>query len=214
MNKEKIKVLIADDHALIHEALAFALSRTEDFEVDSVSSLLGVETAIASKSYNVLLLDLVMPGMDGITSVERIVKMAPNTNVVVFSGEVNVAFLLKATEKGAKGFISKQMGMKSIANAIRLIDGGDVYVPISLVRDETISSHGGSVAAPGALTKLEMNILERVSGGKTNKQIAWDLQITEVNVKMYMRTICRKLNAKNRAHAAIKAREVGVLTSD
>lgn len=213
MNKEKIKVLIADDHALIHEALAFALSRTEDFEVDSVSSLLGVETAIASKSYNVLLLDLVMPGMDGITSVERIVKMAPNTNVVVFSGEVNGAFLLKATEKGAKGFISKQMGMKSIANAIRLIDGGDVYVPISLVRDETISSHGGSVAAPGALTKLEMNILERVSGGKTNKQIAWDLQITEVNVKMYMRTICRKLNAKNRAHAAIKAREVGVLTS-
>lgn len=213
MTKERIKLLIADDHALVHEALAVALSNTEDFDVDSVSSLAAVEAAIANQRYNVILLDLVMPGMDGVASVERIVKMAPNTNVVVFSGEVSGAFLLKATEIGAKGFISKQMGMKSIANAIRLIDGGDIYVPISLVRDETISPHGASSTAPGSLTKLELNILERVSGGKTNKQIAWDLQITEVNVKMYMRAICRKLNAKNRAHAAIKAREVGLLTS-
>jgi DNA-binding NarL/FixJ family response regulator len=205
---DQISVLIADDHRLVRDALVLALVTDKRFNVRAAENYDAVLTEIMSlEKIDVILLDIVMPGMKGLESVKEIVKLNAEGAVVVFSGTTDHDFANQALELGARGFIPKTMPLRSLAAAIHLIAMGQVFVPIETGASDTRPKQNKLCL----LTPKELAILNFVSDGLTNKEIAWKTNVVEVTVKMHMRSICIKLKAKNRAHAVILASKLGFL---
>ena len=203
-----VSVLIADDHDLVRDALAQALASDKRFSVTTADSYMAALAEISKLGkVDVLLLDIVMPGMNGLKSIEDFVKVNADGAVVVFSGNIAPDFITQALALGARGFIPKTLPLKSLATAIHLIASGQIFVPFvaySPPKEPEIEDLE-------RLSLKELRILNHVSDGLTNKEIAWKVDVAEVTVKMHMRSICTKLKAKNRAHAAIIAAQNGLL---
>jgi len=200
-----MKVLIADDHVLLAQAIADVLQRSDEFSVNVVQSRQAVLEEMSSQSYEVVLLDLRMPGMHGLSSVVEIAKRWRETNIVLFTGQVDRKFLADAMDAGLRGYIPKSMPLKSLEVALKLINTGQVFVPhIEIAGDEGPERLG---SGGGALTDRELHVLRFASEGATNKEIARILAVPETQVKMIMRSVCSKLPARNRAHASVIARE-------
>jgi two-component system nitrate/nitrite response regulator NarP len=200
-----MKVLIADDHVLLAQAIADVLQRSDEFSVKVVQSRQAVLEEMSSQSYDVVLLDLRMPGMHGLSSVVEIVKRWSDTNIVLFTGQVDRKFLADAMGAGLRGYIPKSMPLKSLEVALKLIDTGQVFVPqMEATSDEGAERLGNG---GGALTDRELHVLRFASEGATNKEIARLLAVPETQIKMIMRSVCAKLPARNRAHASVIARE-------
>ncbi len=206
MQTDDIKVLIADDHRLISEAVANLLTNTPDFSAAIVDTYDQAVKALQQDGpFRVVMLDLKMPGMVGLESVKQVVRAAGDAKVILFTGNVDRHFLSSALELGAKGLIPKTMPLKSLVSVIRLVDSGQVFIPM----DGSSSSPSGSQQEHN-LTDREMFVLRLAADGLTNKEIAREMDATEATVKMYMRGICTKLGARNRAHAAIISRELSM----
>lgn len=207
-----IRVLIADDHGLIQEGLKWGLEATGAFAVETVAEFGVALRRVSSEYFDIVLLDLAMPGMDGLTTIEQMLNSGESHRVVLFSGAIPHGLLLRATDAGARGFISKTMGLKSIAAALRLVHDGEVFIPLSHLHDKPMfASPTPKPEDRYSVTPFETLLIERVAAGKTNKEIAWETQISDVAIKNHMRTIYKKLDVKNRAHAATRAREMGLL---
>jgi len=205
---EQIHVLIADDHRMIAESLRGTLLAHGGFLVslsETLDGTLGVLRA-NRKEKILVLLDITMPGMQGLRSVKQVIDAVPNGSVVLFSGTSDADFVWRAIDLGAKGFISKSQQLRSLPTTLQLINDGNEFVPMSLSRRETSNEESG---AP--LNDTELFILRAVADGKTNKEIALELSRSEVAVKMKMRSICQKLHARNRAHAVIVASKANLL---
>lgn len=207
-----MRVLMADDHALVREAVATFLTEREGFEVLHAGSLAETLDVLAQHAdLDVVMLDLVMPGMDGMSSVQKILAACGSARLVIFSGSTNHPFIAQAIDAGVRGYMPKTMALRSIASALRMVRDGEVFVPSSMFTD---TFNVGPRAAPrdvSQFTPIEAQVLKLAADGKTNKEIAVLLQTTEVLVKMHMRSICKKVDARNRTHAAMRARELGRL---
>ena len=195
-------LLIADDHQLVREMVRDFIGAQPDFMASAVGSFHDAYRSLTDNSpFDVLLLDVQMPGMEGIRSVETLVRDFSDTSVVVFSGVATDHYINEALEVGARGFIPKTLPFKSLLNAIRLINSGEVFVPSSFTTDPTkneyVEKHG--------LSRHELSVLRMVCAGLSNKEIAREMAITEVLVKMHMRSICKRMDAKNRTEAAVIA---------
>jgi two-component system nitrate/nitrite response regulator NarL len=207
----KISVMIADDHSLVRESLAQTLTNDQKFSVTTTDSYVTARAEIAKlRKIDVVLLDLVMPGMEGLKSIEDLVRLNANGAIVIFSGNATTDFIDQSLALGARGFIPKTLPLRSLAVAIQLISLGQIFVPILSGPQATKTKD----SREAYLSPKESVILLHVSGGLTNKAIAWEVGIAEVTVKMHMRSICSKLKAKNRAHAVILATQLGLLQSD
>jgi two-component system nitrate/nitrite response regulator NarL len=205
-----ISVMIADDHSLLREALAQTLGTDPNLSVSTADSYDTALTGITNLGkVDVLLLDVVMPGMDGLRSIEEFVKFNANGAIVVFSGNASSDFIDQALAFGARGFIPKTLPLRSLVAAIQLIALGQIFVP---VRSGGLLPKSKIIQVTG-LSPKELIVLDHVSDGLTNKEIAWEIGVVEVTVKMHMRSICSKLKAKNRAHAVIIASQSGLLQS-
>lgn len=203
MSEGGLRVLIADDHRLLAEAMADLLKSETDFSVDTTGTYDDAMRALAAQPYDIVLLDLKMPGMIGLESVGNVVQAAKAGKVVLFTAQVDRHFLNSALGLGAKGLITKTMALQSLVSVIRLINSGQVFVPMQ----ELIASGASDGDREKNLTDKELFVLRLASDGMTNKEIARDLGSTEVMVKMHMRSACKKLGARNRAHAAMISRE-------
>jgi two-component system, NarL family, nitrate/nitrite response regulator NarL len=197
-----MRVLIADDHALLAQAISDTLCRSPDFDISTCYTFQGVLDQLASRSTDVVLLDLRMPGMHGLASISDVVARAGDASVVLFTGQVDRQFVEDAIKMGVKGYIPKTLPLKSLEVALRLIQTGQTFIP-----------HIGSPSSAqndekrASLTDREMHVLRLAADGETNKEIAREIANTETQVKMIMRNICMKLAARNRAHACMIARE-------
>lgn len=206
-----ISVLIADDHDLVRDALAQALKTDLRFSVTTANNHAAALAEIARLGkIDVLLLDMVMPGMNGLKSIAEFVKFNAGGSVVVFSGNSAADFIDQAVALGARGFIPKTLPLRSLSTALQLIASGQIFVPVWATNTAKTAEGDGS----DRLTARELGVLNHVSDGLTNKEIAWKFGLAEVTVKMHMRSICLKLSAKNRAHAAIIAAQAGLLKED
>lgn len=205
-----LKVAIADDHSVVSEALArileaeFGMATTT---AKSVNELLS--KAKSGDAFDVVMLDIYMEGMRGMQTIKSLCNSLQPTKIVLFSGSADASFVKQAVECGAKGIIPKEMHIKAIESAIRLVHNDEVFLPASFMSMMSVGAKSDNDVS--TLSSIEKTILKHAADGRTNKEIAIYTGSTEMQIKMSMRAICKKLDAKNRTHAAIKARELMII---
>ncbi|WP_135504863.1 response regulator transcription factor [Roseovarius aestuariivivens] len=199
------KLLLADDHDLVREALSEYLRREGGFDVAQANSF---ETALAINAaqgpFRLILLDFKMPGMEALDGVARMQAEA-GCPVAILSGTAPPDVARRALRAGAAGFVPKTLTPQAMLSAVRQMMTGQVYLPLEFLADSDTEN------ATVQLTPRERDVLLGVTEGKLNKEIARDLDIQEVTVKLHVKTLSRKLGAKNRTHAAMLARDLGLV---
>ena len=204
-----MKVLVADDHPLVRDALARAVrqldERAEVVEADSFDALQALaETGAA----DLALVDLNMPGMRGLDGLRRLRATLPTLPIVVTSGQDDPATIRAVLATGVSGFIPKANPAALLLQALRLVQAGGVYIPSATLAD---LQQGVPPALPeAAFTPRQLDVLHCLMRGRANKLIARELGLTEGTVKIHIAAILRVLQVRNRTEAVVRARELGV----
>ena len=211
-----MEILLADDHALVRDGLVPFLSRVAEGAriIEAASLPEALERAKAAQQLRLAILDLNMPGMDGLGGLSAMRAAFPHVPVVILSGSAHPADALHAIESGADGFIPKTMRGEAIIGVLRLVLSGEKYVPSFLFdyREETPGKDAAQTKS-GPLAQLsarEMDILSMIVDGAPNKVIARALDLQEVTVKAHLRNIFRKMTVSNRTEAARVAILAGI----
>jgi DNA-binding NarL/FixJ family response regulator len=203
----RYRVLIADDHRLMLEAIRIAFEDVPDFEIVGMACG-GAEVLplVGNTQPDIVLLDLRMPGMDGLACLELLKKRHPKITTIVLSGIDDPKVVQSAFRRGAAAFIMKHIDPRDLASAVRQAIDGTVY-----------QTFGAPAVAEDAnrveigLTERELTILENVAAGRSNKEIAKALYLAEQTVKFHLTSIYRKLDVRTRTEAAREAYRRGVL---
>jgi DNA-binding NarL/FixJ family response regulator len=205
-----MKILLADDHALFREGLCHVLRALLE-EVSVIETADYPETLRAARDHpdlDLVLLDLRMPGMDGLAGVEAVRSERPEVPLVVISAVTDRRFVLGAIDRGAAGYIPKTLSGKVLIGALNLILSGGVYLPA-----EAISTGGRSVGAergggedpPPKLTRRQTDVFGLLALGLSNREIGRRLALSEGTVKLHVAALLKKLGVNNRTQAAVKA---------
>jgi len=203
-----MKVLVADDHELVRDMLAAFLEREHDFQVSTAADFDDAAAAIAKDGpYDLVLLDYQMPGMCGLDGLSRAIELNAPLPVALMSGSADKRVAEEALRVGAAGFVPKSMPAKSLVHAVRFMLAGEQYAPIAFM---TAPDNQAPHPFADRLSSRELEVLEGLCNGQANKEIARDLGLAEVTVKLHVRTLGRKLGARNRTHAAMIAKEAGM----
>lgn len=212
------KILIADDHPLFREAISSVISSafvgSEIIETADLDSALDITRE--NDDLDLILLDLNMPGMHGLNGLISLRNEAPTIPVVIVSAEEDKQVVLQAITYGACGFITKSSPRAQMTEAIQQILNGNVYLPSDIIRTGKESTnrrsrHEDNPISPellNSLTRRQLLVLERMSKGESNKQIAYNLNIAETTVKAHVSAILRKLGVHNRVQAILSASDV------
>jgi DNA-binding NarL/FixJ family response regulator len=196
----KLKIVIADDHVLVRSGMVQLLR--ELAEHTSVHEAADFPEALALISAHPDCdLDLNMPGMSGFEALNQFAQRAPTVPVVILSGSENADDMQRALDHGAMGYIPKSESAPVILNALRLVLAGSIYVPPALVRNHRNPAVSNPPGVP-ALTPRQLDVLAHVIEGKSNKEIARSLGLSEATVKAHVGSIFKTLNVSNRTQAA------------
>ncbi|MGR3500606.1 MAG: response regulator transcription factor [Limimaricola soesokkakensis] len=198
-----MRILIADDHDLVREMMAAYLERDCGAKVVQSPSFDDAMAEIArSGAFDLVLLDYRMPGMRGLEGLHAALEVSQGKPVALISGTADKTIAEEALAAGAAGFLPKTMSARSMSNAVRFMTMGETYVPIDFMTAKETEN-----PALAHLTPRERQVLEGIKKGQSNKEIALDHDIQEVTVKLHVKTLCRKMGAKNRTQAAMMARD-------
>ncbi|MBB5721446.1 DNA-binding NarL/FixJ family response regulator [Loktanella ponticola] len=203
-----MKVLLADDHELVRDTLAMFL----DVEAGIVTEVAGTLEEAQQKlrddgPFDLVILDFNMPGMNGLEGLRAAIASCATQRFALISGEASRSVAEQALAMGAAGFIPKSLPAKSLVNAVKFMAMGERYAPIEFM---TAGDAEPTNVLSEQLTKRELQVLRGLTEGKTNKQIARDLDVQEPTVKLHIRNTYRKIGAPNRTVAALLAREAGL----
>ncbi|MBX3725252.1 MAG: response regulator transcription factor [Xanthomonadales bacterium] len=206
-------ILIADDHPLFRDALKRAVSRVLPqaalHETDSVPGL--QDLAEAHPHADLLLLDLNIPGAQGFSALVHFRSHYPQLPVVVVSAREESSTMQRAIRLGASGFIPKSASLETIAQALTEVLEGAVWLPGDLVEDGEADVRENDLAARIAeLTPQQFRVLAMLGEGLLNKQIAWQLGVSEATIKAHMTAVLRKLGATNRTQAILMVRRLSL----
>jgi len=209
-----MKILIADDHNLVREGLRPFLEELDpNVEIVEAASFdQAFDIASAAQGWDLILMDLKMPGMNAFDGLVKMYEAHKDVPVVILSGHFNRHDVLEAVERGAAGYVPKTISGSAMVNALRLVLSGEKYIPSAAFQDTPETSDdspiGRSAASPDAttgplsrLSEREKEILGHLIEGNTNKEIARKLGLQEITVKVHLRNIYRKMEAANRAQA-------------
>lgn len=193
----EITVLLADDHEVVREGLRLALLRSSHIRVVGEAS--DGETAVAlaeRRRPDVIVMDLRMPGMDGIEATEEIMRVVPDAKVLIFTAYSERALLQRGLESGARGYILKEAPHETLLRAIEKVAAGETFVDPALMSALTKTRDGTDV-----LTAREREILQLLADGMSNADVAAQLFISQETVKSHVRHILTKLEADTRTQA-------------
>ena len=204
-----IRVVIADDHPLVRRALAEALERVlPGAEIAEVGSLAEATAALDRADTDLLLLDLQMPGMSGLASLTGLRSAYPAVPILVVSASEDPLIMREALEFGASGFLPKSAPVAEIGAAVTAILAGGLWLPEAASAAYLDDSESDLVARIAELTPQQRRVLMLLTDGKPNKQIAFELAVTEATVKAHLSQIFRKLGVRSRTQAVISARRL------
>ena len=205
--QDKIRLLIVDDHPIVRFGLATLLGMQDDFEV--VASVGTGHEAIAllkTKPIDVVLVDLRMPGLSGIQTLEGIGQVAPQAQSIVLSSFEYDEEIYAAVRAGARGYLHKEAPHEDIMRAIRLVSCGKMSFP------RRIADRLSNKQMTAGLSAREREILELVAKGLTNKEIAASLKISQFTVRTHLSHITTKLEVSHRTEAIVVASQTGLIT--
>ena len=203
----RIRVLTVDDHPLVREGIVAVLESEQDMDVagEAANGLEAVERYRALRP-DVTLMDLQMPEMNGIDAIRAIRREFPEARIIVlttYRGDILASRALKA---GAAGYLLKSMLRRDLLNTIRLVHAGRRHIPPEVA--QSLAEH----QADALLTEREIDVLQLVAAGRSNKIVADELSISEETVKSHMKSIMSKLSANDRTHAVTIAMQRGILS--
>jgi DNA-binding NarL/FixJ family response regulator len=197
-----IKIVICDDHPVVREGLAAVLGRRPDLKiVGSVGSVNELLSAARKAPPDIVLLDLELPDSSGLIAIEHLARIAPSTKVVMFTVHETEDTVTAALNAGALGYVRKGAPADEIAAAIRDVHAGRMHVQPEIAA----SAIAGRRHGRGDLSIRQRAVLRLIAGGRSNKQIAASLDISERTVKFHVTAIMNKLGVDNRAQAAAAA---------
>jgi DNA-binding NarL/FixJ family response regulator len=204
-----LRVVIADDHRLMLEAIKTALADADDIEiVGQTTSGSQVLPLVGQTEPDLVVLDVRMPEMDGLTCLDRLQQRYPKVKVVVLSGVDDPQVIEAALSRGASAFIVKRIDPRDLPSALRQAFDGTLYRPLATAR-----SDDASAAKTAGLSSSELRVLRSITSGLSNKQIAKTLWLSEQTVKFHLRNIYRKLEVANRTEASRYAYEHGLVAN-
>jgi len=213
-----MNILLVDDHTLFREALHHVLNQL-DAHIVILEAANAEEAALLisrSRNLDLVLLDIDLPGVDGLTALPDLRDLAPTVPIVVLSGSETSSHVKRALDNGAAGYIPKSCSSHEMLAALRIVLQGDVFIPprllgklgasaLSLV---TASDNNPSQAL---LTSRQIEVLELMAQGLPNKSIAKKLDVAEGTVKLHVAAILRALAARNRTEAVMEASRLGLV---
>ncbi|MDP9195975.1 MAG: response regulator transcription factor [Pseudomonadota bacterium] len=214
-----MKILIGDDHLLFREGLRRLLETLGPDITFREAGTFGEmqEEARSGTHFDLALMDLQMPGWPGFQGVAEIKKSLGKAPLIVVSASETREHIRLALEAGASGYIPKSSSVKVMLGAVNLVFSGGVYVPSVALQDQEGGGQGMLSAGPAAaesdgmelLTPRQRDVLRCLKEGKSNKQIAYELNLSEGTVKIHATAIFRTLGVRNRTQAVIAASEMG-----
>jgi len=212
-----IQILIADDHLIIRQGLRLILETEKDFKLVGEASDGAEALSLSAELHpDVVLMDLRMPGMDGLTAIERLRVEQPDVAVVILTTFNEDELMLRGLQAGARGYLLKDTDRASLFDTIRAAARGETLLKpeiMAKVLSSAGSHHSGKTAMepPSLLTERESQVLEGVARGERSKEIAVHLGISERTVKAYLASIYDKLGVDSRAAAIAVAAQKGLL---
>ena len=205
-----MRILLADDHELVLDGFKAIIERHAPAAqvVTARSFDEAFALVLANGCYDVTLLDLNMPGMQGLDGLKRMVAHCPSSAVAIITGMVTKSVATSALAAGAKGFIPKTLSGDKLISALQKMVGGEVYAPDDLMRPSG-AIEGLTIVGAEVLTPRELEVAAMLVKGASNKEIARSLDLQEVTVKLHVRNLCRKLETKNRTQIAVRLAQLG-----
>lgn len=207
-----MRVVIADDHRIVREGIAWMLSEEEDLEIvgeaEDGESLLDL---LKETPVDVVLLDVRMPGIGGLEALETISKEMPQVRVIMLSMHDEPAYVRRAVELGASGYLLKRTGREEVARALRAVGEGNVYIQGEVTAPLVASLSGDDADVP-RLSPREHQVLQLLADGLENKQIATELGISQATVKTYVKGIFERVGAHSRAEAVANGLRQGLIS--
>jgi DNA-binding NarL/FixJ family response regulator len=206
MDEHCVRIVVVDDHPVVREGIAAMISAEKELEVVGEAST----GADAVKAYfalrpDVMLVDLLLPDLNGTDVIQRICSQAKDARIIVLTTVAGDADIYRAIEMGARGYLFKDMARRDLIHAIRTVHSGQRYIPAQV----------GAALAENLprvqLSAREIEVLQLISAGKRNKEIAFDLSLAEATVNAHVKHILEKLNASDRTHAVTTALRRGVI---
>lgn len=216
-----IKVMIADDQELIRESLKIVLSANPDMEVtDTVADGKQVLESIKKKRPDVILMDIRMPGMDGVECTRLVKEKYPQINIIVLTTFDDDEYIYGALKYGASGYLLKGISMKELADAVRTVYSGKAMINpeitskvLKLFNQMAKANYSIQVeeSYTKELTQTEWKVIQKIGCGLSNKEISTELLLSEGTVRNYLSSILSKLNLRDRTQLAIWAVQTGTV---
>ena len=217
--KKAVTVLIADDQTLFREGIKDLLEDEKGITVVGEASNGPEVVAMAKKlKPDVILMDIKLPQMDGVSATRIIRKECPNTNVLILSGYEDEAHVTEAIQAGANGYLSKMLPASELVHALKTFNTDGVMIPQpimgKLIQGLRQMGQPGYENAPDALTATEIKVMSLLGKGNSNKEIAAALDCSVKTVKNHLNSIFQKLSVNNRTEAVVKAIDKGLISHE
>ncbi len=212
-----IRVLIVDDHAIVRKGIRALLSESGGFEiVAEVADGQAAVLAAAETQPDVILMDLLMPGMDGIEATRRITSLQPEARILVLTSFAADNKLFPAIKAGALGYLLKDSSPEELVRAIRQVHRGEPALHPTIARKllQEVAHPADLQPAPEALTVRELTVLRLIAQGLNNQEIADELAVSEPTVRAHVSRILGKLHLASRTQAALYAVREGLTSED
>ncbi len=220
-----IKVLLVDDQAMVRAGLRMILESEPDIEVvGEVDDGAGAATAVAKLKPDVILMDIRMPGMDGLAATREVIAAHPDARVVVLTTFDLDEYVYGALRAGASGFLLKSATGDALVNAVKVVAGGEALLAPEVTRrvieefaraTRDVAASGAEHVAPadaiGDLSEREVEVLQLMAQGMSNQEIAKDLYLSSTTVKTHVSHILTKLGVRDRVQAVVEAYDSGIV---
>ena len=215
MPEKKITVLITDDHAIVRQGLRTLLELMEDIEVAGEAPNGKVAVEMTAKLHpDVILMDLMMPEMDGITAIQKICEQEQSTKIIALTSFLEDGNIIPAIRAGATSFLLKDVSPTELVEAIRAASRGEARLHPNVARklmDQVATQATSQTTSTSGITDRELEVIRLVAKGMSNKEIANTLVISEKTVKSHISSLLSKLNLSDRTQLAIHALKNGLV---
>ncbi|MEN8840757.1 MAG: response regulator transcription factor [Octadecabacter sp.] len=199
-----MRILIVEENYIIGEAISTFLRDQDSAELVAAFSLSSaIELIRSQKPFDLIVLGLNLPDINGLDGLRVLLREPSACPIAILAGNLPLRFAKEAMALGAVGFLPRTLNMTSFVNAMKLMIAGEIYLPFEWMQQA--ATHPLSV-----LTERELAALSRICQGKSNKQIARELDLQQVTIKLHVRNMCSKIGAQNRTHAAMLARNSNI----